>query len=287
MTVLTRKSAPRWHTHELRLGPREVGKRYRHPHPGGPEREWRALRLLERHAPGLAPRPLRFDPDDPDPFLVMSRVPGSPLRGTEVGPRRTAALAEAVTLLLGCVPERAVIALPERRSARTEVTARIHQWYARRPAALREPEIARVLAEGMRWLERPWPDLAEQAGLRPVLGQGDGNLANFLWDGERVRIVDFEESGRSDLAYELAEITEHVGSWVERETVFDAEAFLSLFALDRGERLRLLECRRLLALLWLLLLARDDAGRLRNPRGAVRAQAGRLAALLDHPAAEG
>jgi hypothetical protein len=34
-------------------------------------------------------------------------------------------------------------------------------------------------------------------GTEVVLGQGDCNLANFLWDGPRVRIVDFEDSGPS------------------------------------------------------------------------------------------
>lgn len=31
-----------------------------------------------------------------------------------------------------------------------------------------------------------------------VLGQADANLANFLWDGTQVRIVDFEDSGPSN-----------------------------------------------------------------------------------------
>jgi aminoglycoside phosphotransferase (APT) family kinase protein len=47
----------------------------------------------------------------------------------------------------------------------------------------------------------------------PVLGQGDANLANFLWDGTKVRIVDFEDSGPSDRAFELADLVEHLSVW--------------------------------------------------------------------------
>jgi thiamine kinase-like enzyme len=40
-----------------------------------------------------------------------------------------------------------------------------------------------------------------------VFGNADGNLANFLWDGARCRIVDFEDSGVSDPAYEAAHVS--------------------------------------------------------------------------------
>ena len=43
-----------------------------------PRREWRALDLLARHAPGLAPRPIRADLDTDPTLIAMSRVPGEP-----------------------------------------------------------------------------------------------------------------------------------------------------------------------------------------------------------------
>jgi Ser/Thr protein kinase RdoA (MazF antagonist) len=46
-----------------------------------------------------------------------------------------------------------------------------------------------------------------------VLGQRDANLANFLWDGTQVQIVDFEDSGPSDRAFELAVLVEHLSAW--------------------------------------------------------------------------
>jgi len=43
-------------------------------------------------------------------------------------------------------------------------------------------------------------------------------LANYLWDGHRIRIVDFEDAGRSDVAYELASLVEHLSA---RDTEWD------------------------------------------------------------------
>ncbi|MEU1387219.1 MULTISPECIES: phosphotransferase [unclassified Nonomuraea] len=40
----------------------------------------------------------------------------------------------------------------------------------------------------------------------------DGNRANYLWDehDRRVRLVDWEDSGRNDRAFELGELCEHI-----------------------------------------------------------------------------
>jgi thiamine kinase-like enzyme len=112
-----------------------------------------------------------------------------------------------------------------------------------------------------------------------VEGLEDGNLANYLWDGSRIRIVDFEYSGRGDRAYELAEAVEHVSAWVDG--ALDAAALLSCSELTAAETARLAECRRLLALFWFLALLAEDPARPRNPPGTAVRQAGRLLALLD------
>jgi thiamine kinase-like enzyme len=111
-----------------------------------------------------------------------------------------------------------------------------------------------------------------------ILGQADGNLANFLWDGGRVRVVGFEDSGRSDRAYELADIAEHVAAWVD--TDFDAALFRAHFTLTGVETRQLRDSRRLFALLGLLVLALEDPGRRRNPPGTAARQAERLLTLL-------
>ncbi|MBF9071687.1 aminoglycoside phosphotransferase [Streptacidiphilus sp. NEAU-YB345] len=133
---------------------------------------------------------------------------------------------------------------------------------------------------GLAWLADSGLEGAVPPNVPWVFGAGDGNLANYLWDGTRVRIVDFEDSGSSDRPFELAEITEHVGSWVG--TPLDAEAFLDLFDLTDAERARLPDCRRLLALVWLFLLSFDDPRR-RNPSGTAERQAARLVRLLGQP----
>jgi len=98
-----------------------------------------------------------------------------------------------------------------------------------------------------------------------VLGQGDCNLANFLWDGRMVRIVDFEDAGLSDRAFELAILVEHISAW--SDTSLDAENFLGLFDLTNSEKSRLREFRRLAALFWLILLLPDGPANERNPPG--------------------
>jgi thiamine kinase-like enzyme len=58
--------------------------------------------------------------------------------------------------------------------------------------------VAKAFRAATDWVGRPRLDEVFAAELPPVFGSGDGNLANFLWDGSRVRVVDFEFSGRSE-----------------------------------------------------------------------------------------
>jgi aminoglycoside phosphotransferase (APT) family kinase protein len=68
------------------------------------------------------------------------------------------------------------------------------------------------------------PGAAERADRR-VLGHGDPNLANFLWDGSQLRLVDFEDSGPGDRAFELALLTEHLSAWLD--SGLETDDFLS------------------------------------------------------------
>ena len=83
-----------WSTHAVELLPDRVVKRYRQWGEQEHEREWRALTLLQTYAPGLSPVPLDLDTTSPTPTLVMSRVPGTVLRGGIVEPAQISALAE-------------------------------------------------------------------------------------------------------------------------------------------------------------------------------------------------
>jgi hypothetical protein len=112
-----------------------------------------------------------------------------------------------------------------------------------------------------------------------VLGQGDSNLANFLRDGTQVRLADFEDSGPSDRAFELAVLVEHISAW--SDAGLPADAFLALSGLTAAGQVTAGEYPRLAALFWPMLLPPGSPAHHRNPPGTVERQAARLLLLLD------
>ena len=111
----------------------------------------------------------------------------------------------------------------------------------------------------------------------PVLGQGDSNLANFLWDGAEVRIVDFEDSGPSDRAFELADLVEPSSAW--SDAGLPADVLLGSFDLTAAEQIRVREYRRLCALFWLRCCCRAVAVTTQSA-GTLEWRAARLLLLL-------
>ncbi|MEV5604560.1 phosphotransferase [Streptomyces sp. NPDC052299] len=254
-----------------------VVKRFANKHDGRAAREWRALKLLATHAPGLAPDPREANLAASEPVVVMSRLAGVPLRGAAVGKEKIKALAEAVTAVHSAVPSDVLAKVPLRPGHQGELIGHLGTWAATaRPRAV--GLVREAMEAGLSWVAQSGLEADAPPGVPPVFGPGDGNLANYLWDGSRVQVVDFEDSGRSDRAFELAEITEHVGSWVEHP--LDVLSFLDWFDLSSAEAARLRACRRLLALVWLFLLASDDLEHPRNPVGTAERQAGRVLGLL-------
>jgi Ser/Thr protein kinase RdoA (MazF antagonist) len=250
-----------------------VVKRYIDSTRGEPVREWRALRLLAEHAPRLAPEPVSAELDGSPPSIVMSLLPGEPLGGGPLTEPQERALAVAVGQLWQAVPVELVTPVRGELGRRREFVQVVRGWAATTADPDPDPMVRDAVVRGTAWLAR-----AEVTLVRPpsatsqVLGQGDGNLANFLWDGELVRIVDFEDSGVSDRALELADLVEHVSAW--RDGGLDAEGFTEAFDLGPAERARLADSRRLTALGWLLYLRR------RGDADALRRQAERLLSLL-------
>jgi Ser/Thr protein kinase RdoA (MazF antagonist) len=264
--------AEQWHTHGLDLRSDVVVKRFRSSARGEPQREWRALTLLARYAPGLAPAPVQAALAADPPVVVMSRLAGAPLRGTVTGDEQVKAMARAVATMHEAIPARLVADLPWVSTHPAVMVDRLRASFAEHPPAT-DPLVAQALKAGRRWLTHTHLTRSPR-GLPAVFGHGDGNLANYLWDGAAIRVVDFEDSGRSDRAFELAEVVEHVSTWSDSH--FDTQAFLEQFDLDREAASRLHECRRLNALAWLLILRRDDPAHPRNPPGTLQRQADRL-----------
>ena len=101
------------------------------------------------------------------------------------------------------------------------------------------------------------------------LTKPDANLANYLHNGGTVRLVDFEDSGRSDRAWELAIFTEHLS--VHGRGQVPAELALGHFATGAAERARIREYRRLLVTFWLLkLLPVPRTGAIRPARSSTK-----------------
>jgi len=264
-------------THDLEIGDHEVVKRYRSWERSEPDREWAALTLLHRCSPGLAPEPFEYRSDRGMPTLVMSRVPGVPLGASALTPAQVVAVSDAMRTMHQAVPADHLDRIPERISGPTEMVVYMREW-CRQPRERGSVLVDSAFEAGTQWVQGP--EATELTGpLKDrVFANGDGNLGNYMWDGERCRVVDFEDSGASDCAYEVADLVEHVSVWLAG--LLDSDALVDRFGLDVVQMHRLLASRRLLALFWLLMLMPGNRGHSRNPAGSVERQAQRLHDLL-------
>jgi phosphotransferase family enzyme len=252
------------HTHELSFAGSLLVKRYTSWKRGEHLREWSVLRQVHRHAPGLAPRPVTAELEATPPSITMSVLPGIPLTGA-ITASQTEGLGAAISALW-TVPPKAIEAVPP--------------WtddldFARRLTAGPRPVggvAASAYDAAVLWWDGPDPALLRQPPPVTVLGHRDPNLANYLWDGQRIRIVDFEDAAISDPATELAILIEHLSA---RE--IDVSLLREQFTVD--ER-RLVAARRLWAMFWLWLLLPGGRSAARNPPGTADRQARRLLDLL-------
>ncbi len=255
-----------------------VTKRYRSWSRGEPAREWRALSLLAEYAPGLAAEPLSAVLDTEPPVIQMSWLPGEQLGGVPLSVAQAHALAQALDRLWRSVPPERLQGFGAIAVNSAALTWQVRGALAASGALGDDPLVRRARAAAAGWLDSGMLDARNRAEADLVLGQGDPNLANFLWDGDQVRLVDFEDSGPSDRSFELAILVEHISTWLSGS--LDADAFLDLFGLTRAEQARLREFRRLTALFWLLRLRPGSKASSRNPPGTLRRQADRLLTLL-------
>ncbi len=257
-------------THEIEVDGDQVVKRFRVWETGEPRREWRALTLLAEFAPGLAPVPVSEGIDNNPPTIRMSRLPGVPLAGQVITARHLDGIAVALDRLHTCLPDDVIASVPPMPWFIEGVANRMRSLTSGFGTPHDDSEVRVAFDAAKRWLDQIAEPAAEPA---PVFGQSDGNLDNFLWDGERVRIVDFEDSGRSDRAFELSVLVEHVSVW--HDAGIETGLLLDRFALTAEESARVLYFRRALAIYWL-----DVFHKRPDHDGALHRQAIRLLALL-------
>lgn len=262
------------HTHDITVTGDVVRKCYVSWDGGEPEREWAALQLLAREAPGLAPAPVDREARDGRPVVVMSLVPGAPMTA-DVTPAQQGALVTALRRLFAVpVPP----GLEERANGPATMRAKVHTWLAEDYDLTRcqDPDLVRDAKDrAVEWLAAlRLPGVVER-----VISLGDGNLANVMWDGEVCRLVDWEEYGASDLTYEIADLVEHASSRLTRS--LDVHALLDDLGLDESQHVRLEQHRALLACFWLMMLLPGNRGFARNPVGSNEDQARHVLALLD------
>ena len=267
-------------THDVRIDRSRgiVVKRFRSYRRSEPVREWTALTLLAKFAPGLAPIPISADLNGDSPALTMSLLLGAVLGTAALTPVQADALAEALERLWRSVPsiQRQLPAAVTPNPA--AFTDQVRTMLAAGPVLGNAPAVVRAHAAAAAWLDRRAPEYHGREGHPAILGHGDPNLTNFLWDDGQIRLVDFEDSGPSDRAFELAILTEHISAWSDAR--MDADDFLSLFGLTRAEKIRLHDFRCLAALFWLLLLRPGSPSSTRNPPGTLERQADRLLGLI-------
>jgi hypothetical protein len=242
-----------------------------------PRREWRALRLLERYAPGLAPRPIRADLDADPALITMSRVPGEPLGTCPVTAAQEAAIAAALGRLHHAIPPSVLDTVERAPGSPRLLPDRIRDMARACDPDSLDPLPRQAYRAALAWLDSGWTERPAPVTGQPVFAQCDPNLANHLWDGHRVHLVDFEAAGRGGQATELADFVEHVTVWAHAG--IDAGAFLDRFDLDPGERERITRLRPFAAF-WIMRLLPGGNAYHRNPPGTFERQASRLLDLL-------
>jgi Ser/Thr protein kinase RdoA (MazF antagonist) len=265
-------------THVVRIDRRRgvVTKRFRSWDRGEPRREWTALTLLAEHAPGLTPRPIYAALDAEPPVIEMSCLPGTPLGGRPLSRCQAEALSLTLERLWKAVPPALIGKQTVRGRNSAAFVAQVQTLLAGNHDRCIDEFARMAFREGTAWFAHtPLERLGDAA---VILGQGDPNLANFLWDGTDIRIVDFEDSGVSSRTFELAILVEHVSAW--SDSGLDSDSFVAMFDLAKAELATLRAYRRLTALFWLLKLQSRGEASHRDGDDPLKRQAERLLTLL-------
>lgn len=216
------------------------------------EREWHALSAIARHGTRhYAPTPLWLDDQDDQPALGMSLVPGTPITDLADISGTLKALAEA-TRAMQTIPLAEPLASLDRIDSAAHYMIRLTdvwpQQLADHPDDPQTPTMRALLSQWERSgdadiLARPAP---------AVFSRGDSNLLNWHHAADQIFCVDFEFAGRSDVAVDAADHTEHISARDFPDDVWRTlEADLGV---DHNNRARFEAAQRTIALRWLAAL---------------------------------
>lgn len=237
-----------------RLGEREVCvKHHRSDGRQRARREWETLVVLAERRGDLAPEPLAYDAGPPE-MTAMTLVPGERMDGACLSAEQIQAL--ALQNLHAVTPASTDRDLSAVSHDEIGLLNRILGFWSS------DPLLSTRLHEKLAVHWRAWstgPDIAALTESAPrVLGQGDGNLANCLWNGQRVRFVDLEYGGWSNRVFEVALIVEHVQSRATPQARWDQ--LVDSVRLTAAEQQRMIPVRRLVAWFWTMTLWQPGSG---------------------------
>ena len=150
-----------------------------------PRREWRALELLARYAPGLAPRPVRADLDADPPAIAMSQVPGQPLGTRPVTRAQEDAVAAALRRLHHAIPPSVLATVEPAPGSPRLLPGWIRDMARACDARLLDPLPRQAYRAALAWLDSELGSGLGSGGAEcpasaagpPVFAQGDPNLA--------------------------------------------------------------------------------------------------------------
>ncbi|WP_051450662.1 aminoglycoside phosphotransferase family protein [Actinospica robiniae] len=267
-------------THGVSLDGARAVKTFRSWDRGEHLREWRGLNLLHRYAPGLGPEPISGELDREPPRIVMSRVPGKPLATQRATSQQVDALAAALDRMHRCVPPD-ILATAEPQDTPADMAQLLRKMRATRarPSDDASDAVHAAFDAVAAFIDSDWPTRAALIGEpSPVFGLCDGNLANYLWDGHEIRIIDFESAGRNDRAYDVADVVEHISTRLG--AAIAPEDLIGRLRLRPDEHERARAYRPAFAAFWFLMLLPDGPAHRRNPPGSLEDQAAHLQSLL-------
>ncbi|MBT6149067.1 MAG: phosphotransferase [Gemmatimonadetes bacterium] len=221
-------------------------------HHGDPElvlrREVGGMCSLVDRVPDRCPRPLSWSTSPP--WLLAQLLPGSHLGNTALTRQQLSELASAYKDLCQITPD----TIDEPLWNIDWPIVFLMDWLQKQLPLLTDrgkedassAEAASLVSD---WLASEGPASFLGASDQLVFSRGDQNMANVMWDGDRIRFVDFEYCGWNDLPRDLSLVTDHIQSYAT--PIEDWNVFVEQFDLTSSQRRRLQAGRQRGALSWL------------------------------------